>query len=242
MQMHTSLFFASTTYSLNNFSILSVTSLSDPIPFFYSADSIREFLEVGFYETTDNQITENTILLNYIVNYISNEVEDRSALATQLQILRDIFVLPFYCVNFISTNNDIGTGYYAKSVYRLIISDFSLYTFTAMAAVAVLWCACALVYCLTSSCFAPNSSQYPEIDFASRCITVPDGSRHMGMNDILNGLGNSSTTNIENSIKGKKAYVGAQLLDGDISGCMERVVLATGRTELQGLKPRQKYI
>src|SRR5277367_4055492 len=53
-------------------------------------------------------------------------------------------------------------------IFQLIIASYTLYTFTAGALFAVIWCLTAFGLCLRIQ--VPNASLFPEIDIASKAV------------------------------------------------------------------------
>ena len=93
----------------------------------------------------------------------------------EYQYFRNTLALPLiFCnINFFADqpyvpDTLIVNGYLAKDVCRLVISNYSLYIFTILAIVAIIWCAGVIVYCWVFGALAPNLSLFPEIDFASK--------------------------------------------------------------------------
>jgi hypothetical protein len=243
LQLHVSSLFATTTYSLANYSIISVELESMPLPFIYSAAAIRDILNIAFYNATLNETgADGTNFLSYVVFAMNSETRSLSS-----QLLRNVLALPLYCVNanYISIPGDppvpdnglITTGYFANPVFRVVIADYSLYTFTTLALLSLLWCIGAMSYCWIARSVAPNFSQYPEIDFASKCISVSDDNSDKGMDFLLRGLGNANSKAVETRIKKEMIFIRATV---QTSGSDGAVVFARSDV-FRTLEGRKRY-
>ncbi len=96
------------------------------------------------------------------------------------------------------------------------------------------------IYCLMATYLAPNISEYPEIDFASKSIrtAVVNGTGN-DMVDVLEGLGNANSSDIEEKVKGKRFFVRAAKPAGSD---LERVVFTTNDDGLDFLNPGRRYL
>jgi hypothetical protein len=238
---------------LDNSSIQSVEITVPAVPFNYSAADVIAVLQIGFlpYKFA-NESNGATYVLSYIAEVISRCSTYGVVSDDEYRLLRNILALPLYSVNSnriwpnetldLLPNQDLHvTGYLAKDVNLVVISDYSLYTFTVLALLALTWCACVLVYCWVIGDHAPNISQYPEIDFASKC-KASSSMDETGMAIVLRGLGNSNSTDVENRIQGTSIFVRAERPDYDEPCNLEgRVVLATN-DKLEKLKAKKKYL
>lgn len=251
-QLHVSSLYATSAYNLDNSSILSVEITAPAVPFNYSAADVMAVLEIGFLPYKANESNSATYVLYYIAYVISKYSAYGVVSDVEYRLLRNILALPLYSVNQnriwpsetvdLLPNQDLYVpGYLAKDVNLVLISDYSLYTFTVLALLSLLWCACVLVYCWVIGENTPNISQYPEFDFASKC-KASSGMDETGMAIVLEGLGNSNSTDIENRIQGTNIFVRAARPDYDeLCNFEGRVVLATNG-KLEKLKAKKKYL
>jgi hypothetical protein len=245
MQLHVSTFQATTVYSLENSSILSVEATTFPVPFNYSAIDVLQVLGLGLQVNSSNQ-TSN--ILNVVNQQLAN-ANNGESLSLADPLLRNIVALPLYSANgnidaqeyegnLTFPNNMLTTGYFAQAVSRVIIADYSLYMFTLLAVLALLWCACGLGYCWIHGGVVPNGSQYPEIEFASKCVVTPNEMDYVGVDVLLKGLGNGNSRDIERRIKSKRIFVGAP---HDVMP--SAIVLVTAKNDqVEGLKAGNKYL
>ena len=137
----------------------------------------------------------------------------------------------------------ITTGYFADSMYRVKIARYSLYTFTVLALGTLCWCAGVLMYSWIAGGVAPNSSQYPEIDFASKCTFGVSGAgdQDAAMSIVLHGLSNATSKNVETQIKQRSVFVGAYSVAHG-NEIEERVALVSGIDMVERLHAGRKYI
>ena len=164
--------------------------------------------------------------------------------------MRNILTIPLLVINAeqlpISGNFDIPGdlavyGYAAKSHYRLVISNYSLYTFTVLALMAIIWSGCVLAYCWGFGGVVANMSQFAEIDFASKCVEGVSAGKDLGMSAMLYGLGNTATAEVKEGIREKTIFLGALRSDVMFPSVEGRVVLST-TDEVDELTERRKYL
>jgi hypothetical protein len=88
-----------------------------------------------------------------------------------------------------------------------------LYGFIVGSALSLVWCIVLLA--LFISFQIPNSSLFPEIDFASRCIAskIPDHSSSVGR--LLFPLGNATSGVVQDRLERTRFFVGAGKKLGD---------------------------
>ena len=104
----------------------------------------------------------------------------------------------------------------------------------------IIWYSGIFVYCLMASYLAPNISEYPEIEFASKLVRtrVVNGMED-DMAGVLEGLGNAHSGDIEDKVKGKRLFVrAAKPTDSDL----ERVVVTTNDDGLDFLNGGRRYL
>ena len=221
---------------------MSIQSLSH-VPFNYSAKDVIEVLRSAF----DNpRVTAVATFIDSVVQEYSLQGNDSGG---DSSLIRNFFALPLFASNIEQLS--LGTiqypeemqvtGYLAKEIYRVVISEVSLYAFTCLSALALVWCGSVLVYCWGFGSLPPNMSQYPEINFASRCSSCFDED-DTGMGGMLKGLGNATSADIEKRIKGKTVYVGATTPPGAMRSDVAGMIVLATTGKLQDLRARKKYL
>jgi hypothetical protein len=133
-------------------------------------------------------------------------------------LFRNLIALPLYTFNLgtITPNvtnweypeNFHTTGYFTKRIYRLVISGYSLYIFSILAGLTLVWCGLVLWYCWRQRGLPPNLSTFPEVDFGTKCVN--------GFDCCFSRLGNAGTRDIKSRISGKNIFVGAAKDNDDI--------------------------
>jgi hypothetical protein len=124
-------------------------------------------------------------------------------------------------------------GYFASASNRLVVSLVSLAVFTGLSMVVMLWCLLGLMYCWIFGSPSPNSSRYPELNFAAKVIA----DHGHGGPSWLTGLGNTTNDNIKKRVGAKVLYVGSLPSDKGV----DRVVMGTA-PGLKALKSGQPYL
>jgi hypothetical protein len=153
-----------------------------------------------------NESQSLAIMLALEVGAGDGSVQRKANLETQL--FHNLLTLPLYTFNVgMMTpyetpypDNFRTTGYYTRSIYRILIADYSLYLFSGLAIGALVWCGIVLSYCWRQPRHVPNLSAFPELDFATKYVA--------GSSYSLQGLGNAGTRETVNKITGK-IFVGA---------------------------------
>ena len=222
--------YATTEYDLNDWSIQSVELTAPPTPYNYSAADLFTVLEVAFNSRASENVTSTAGILSYISSLIAydsamfqpwyQELED-SGIGERglgdLVFLQNIMALPLCCVNTYHIHahdkyvppidGSNVTSYFAKDIYRVVISKYSLYTFSTLAVIALLWSGIALLFCWNFGGVSPNVSQYPEVDFASKCSACPSESQESGTGVLLKKLRNANSEFIEDQIKENVIFI-----------------------------------
>ena len=222
MQLHVNSRKATTAYSLHNSSILSVKpSASEPVPFLYSAPEVLDVL--GYALNSNSQRNENFTLvldvsqsfLTQIASIILHNSFNGTTSNVEYDLFRTLLTLPMYYVNAgMITDHSVPEdqriplehhikGYLAKDHFQLRISKYTLYAYTALALMILLWCAVICGYCWFKGAATPNMSLYPEINFAAKCRDD-----EFGMGCMLKGLGNSNSKEVEKQIAKMHVFVG----------------------------------
>jgi len=71
------------------------------------------------------------------------------------------------------------------------------------------WSAVVFLYCLISGGLPPNVSEYPEVDFASKIVSVSgQPETGGGLETLLKGLGNAKTGDLIPRFRDQKLFVG----------------------------------
>ena len=257
VQLHISEYLGTAVYNIPNGTIENVEVSTDPVAFDYPASDLQKIYSVALNGT----LTESTIeqelysvrgmLLFYLASVIAGTSGAGRQTGFEHELFRNFLALPLYAVNYnklrlpsepIPENlrNTITTGYFGTILYRLVIRWYSLYTFTILGAIVIAWYSGIFIYCLMATYLAPNISEYPEIDFASKSIrtAVVNGAGN-DMADVLEGLGNANSSDIEEKVKGKRFFVRAAKPAGSD---LERVVFTTNDDGLDFLNPGRRYL
>lgn len=256
VQLHISNYLADIVYSIPDGEIQSVSPLSDPIPSFYSAIDLLEVYSIAFNVTLTSSanlfqaLTEiPTTLFLYVVGMIDATSGAGRQTGVETAAFQNLLALPLYAVNYnkLREYGDplppdlqylITSGYFANSLYRIVIANWTLYVFTIISTCTLVWCAAMLVYCWVAKVVMPNTSDYPEFDFASKCLA--NNGEHCeedgGLRTIFDGFGNADTANIVEQIKARRLFVGARTL-----GPSERVVIVADNP-LRELEAGKKYL
>jgi hypothetical protein len=155
------------------------------------------------------------------------------------ELFQNLITLPLYTFNLgaLTLNNtDLelpekfnSTEYYTKRIFRVLISNYSLYIFTAFALSTLIWCCAIFWYCWSRRSLAPNVSCFPEVDFATKYA--------VGTPYLFQGLGNACSRDIEH-IVGRQIFVGATK---DRDKYSAHIVLSVDR-DMDSLVAGKKYL
>lgn len=190
------------------------------------------------------------MLLMYLTQLIDNGSLRGRNTSLEQDALRSFIALPLYYVNLskmrpVDENFRLPDvhrvkGHLARELDRIIISSGTLFTFSVLATVTMGWCLCVLVYGVLSRKLPPNTSQYSEIDFASKSVSSSED--HDGIMEVcLKGLGNAASKEIEERIKGRKMYVRCIATEEGMTPEAEGVVVIATDGKGESLKARRKY-
>jgi len=248
LQLHVSSGFANVGYNLDNSTIQFAEYTAPPTPYFYSPADILTVLEVGFGNVENSSSYLPSV---YMVGFVASLVQTNSLIGVEsgyeASIFRNILTIPLVYVNLLQFGNasdlpmdSLVSGYAAKSHYRVIISNYSLYTFTVLAIMAMCWSGCVLAYCWGLGNVEANMSHFAEMDFASKCVQGVLARKDLGIGEIFYGLGNTATTEVKERIKGKLLFLGAMKSDALFPSTEGTVVLSTAG-EVEELIERKKY-
>lgn len=158
-----------------------------------------------------------------------------SSLTNQLQILRSVLAVAI--VEWGTEKPTPGpvpiTAYFASAGYRVAVSPVSRALFTCLSLATLVWCLVGLLFCWLFGSPSPNTSQFPELDFAAKVTTDSGG----GIPPWLAGLGNTTNMAVRKRIQGKVLYVGSMPSDKGL----DRVVIATAPV-MKGLTFGRPYL
>ena len=210
------------------------TSINDICPI-TSGQALNNIDPGSVEQAVNGSIAES--LLNMLVIEIDTNSADSGISSGGL--FSNLIILPLYTFNIGTITPNITnwaypekfltTAYFAKPIYRLIISNYSLYIFTILAYGTMIWCAAVLWHCWKQQGLSPNLSHFPEIDFATKYAT--------NMPSILQRLGNAGTRDIENQITKKFIFVGAARDNDEMA---PRIVFSTDGN-VKNLISRREY-
>jgi hypothetical protein len=150
---------------------------------------------------------------------------------TEMDILRSFLTFMLHFASDPLPPAPLYHGYVAKETYRIIVSTYSQYVFAVLGCVTVVWCGVLLIYCGLSG-VGPNLSLFPEFDFATK-VDISEG-----MPDLLAGMGNATSAEIKERIKGEKLYSGCINIDNGLT----RVGIGATGSNLGGLRHGERYL
>jgi hypothetical protein len=251
-QLHVSSGFVNAGYDLDNSSIEFVTYTAPPSPYNYTSGDIFDVLHAGFgfYNQSNNS---NLLISANILGGFAYQIQENSLIGVvsgdELNVARNILTIPLIIVNevefqdpnFVVPGDYAVNGYLAKSHYRVLISNYSLYTFSILAIIAMCWSGCVLVYCWRFGGVQANMSHFAEIDFAAKCSPGSSAHNDLGMGDMLHGLGNTESGEVKKRTKGKTVFLGAMKSYALFPSIEGTVVLST-KGEVGELRQKEKYL
>ena len=249
--------YATTAYSLHNSSIQAVIPSSKiSTPFLYPAEDIFTVLQYAFnsHSVQEGDISFAMNVSDAFLERIAATIQENSFLgitsADEYDLLRNLLALPLYFVNVpftkasnLSASGQIPSanrvkGYLATDSFRLVISIYTLYTFTTLALITLSWCAIVWAFCWFRGGNTPNISLYPEIDFAAKIRNAD-----VSMTEILNGLGNGNRLRVEKNIVGTRVFVSGNGVRNIIDNADETkaIIMTTIKTG-HSLEAGRKYL
>jgi len=182
MILSTSQIFTRSVYSLANSSVISVDPQSDPIPTLIPASDVLSILDFVFLIPDPT----STKILTAVIDGIRKGSAQSKYDAREISILCSTLIL---LITQISQAPLPGPspilGYQAQQIYRILVSPLSRYLFTILSLVVWTWCAGILVYCWSRDYHVPETTFFPEIDFARNVLAMGKG-----VPDWLTGNGN----------------------------------------------------
>lgn len=249
---------ATVVYSIPDGAIQSVSPSSSPVSSFYSASDLRQIYAIAFNVTSSaspdlfQTLTQvQTMLFTYVIGVIQAISSYGRPEGIESEVFHNLLALPLFVVNYnkLHENGDplpsdleymFTTGHFGRALYRIVIAPATLYVFTVLSVCTLIWCACILSYCWFIGTVAPNMSEYPEFDFASKCAPNPGETNQENLlGALFDGLGNADNISIEKQIKGRLFFVGGAPYFR-ARGEIERVFLSL--KALSQLQPDKKYL
>jgi len=223
-------------YDLFDLSIQYAEPVVSPNPLQIPAADIFSIFDIIFDTSNDTISGSQVLLIEYLNSMISTYSQRGRRMPKEYDAIRALFVLSLVYVNnvylgFPNSTADfksrVTTGYFARSRLQIVINPRIHKAFTVLGCVVLAWCLWLTIWCSASSVVAPNSTDFPEIDFAARVIKSEE------LVELLDGLGNASTQRVERECMAKTLYLTAMEIEDDDS--TQRLVLATkaGNTKLE---------
>jgi hypothetical protein len=196
------------------------------------AVGVKSIFDFGLNATEGTNTSES---IQFLVSAIQRSTVLEDSLASQLRILRSVLAVAI--VDWGTENPAPGpvpiTGYFASAGYRVTVSPISRALFTGLSLATLVWCLVGLLFCWVFGSPSPNTSQFPELNFAAKVTTDSGG----GIPPWLAGLGNATNVTVRKRIQGKVLYVGSTPSDKGV----DRVVIGT-TPALKGLAFGRAYL
>jgi hypothetical protein len=205
MQLHVSRGPITTVYNSTNAFIVSVNPFknTESITFMYAADDIFYVLQSIFNNSeypgdSSTELSPAADFIDTMSKILYGSLQGPNLELLEKSFFRNFLAFPLYYVNEarawprsleLPTDMQV-TGYRAKDQYQLIISMFSLCTFTVLTVLTLIWCAVVLLYCWFQRTNTPITSLYPEFDFAANVV---DNSQ----NEWFRGMKNADSRDVE---------------------------------------------
>jgi hypothetical protein len=196
----------------------------------YSAVNILSYLNVVFageYPNATDYDAAEAVISFFYEQYENYSFLETFGTSSGIDFLRNTLALPLYSSSAGDQANPdylpyyLTTGYFVKDVDRLIISAYSLYTFTVLSMILLAWSASALVYCSWIEGFSPSMTQYPELDFAAQCCTSRNPSECPGIGEEIRELNSSISSNFTTWVKPKIIFLRPGWVSSDIENGAE---------------------
>lgn len=102
-------------------------------------------------------------------------------------------------------------------------------------ALSLVWCIVLLALCISFE--IPNSSLFPEIDFASRCIESETPGHSSSIGRLLFPLGNAISRDVQHQLEQTRFFVGARQ---ELGETVQHVTIAT-EAAMNGLEKGKMY-
>ena len=251
MQFHVSTLSVRMVYRLNDSSIQRVTpDLGSLHRATYPANDMLHYLDLVFQIHTSVTDPSSVVMSNFLTNIIQHAIASiRKGNHAEYFVLRNFLASTLYLLSRhprpASIKKDLPpyptfyetTGYFAKDVYRVKFSVYSLYSFSILPMITLLWCSGIFIYCLVKGYVEPNLSSFTEVDFATTSWVNISTLKGAEMNSLWKGISNARTQAIEERIKGKTIFVGAISVPiGE-----EAIVLETHRRDMNNLRVKKLY-
>jgi hypothetical protein len=259
--------YATTAYDKTNLSILSIISLSDPLPRPLNASDFKELYTIVLGDIPDQKNSSTSIILS--TSAVTYTVQFGLGWALRLyqslfstytdgglSLLRSLIAMALQFST--QTNQMIGSldiepdtrviATMATTSYRARGQLWTVWVFGVLPFSLTLWSIGCLVGIYLWGPDTPNTSLFPEIDVISKSNhPVQRGYQETGrldesLEDIssltrTSGLGNGMSAAVVEHLSKRKIYCRSY----EAPNNREIIVLVTERSQLQGLKPHRKY-
>jgi hypothetical protein len=185
--------YATVAYDRQNFSILSVESVSPPEPVTYDPNDFRAIYSRAFVpsanKTSDDTIAVEALLFQtgWLLRLYQDDYRDDKE--TPLTYLQGLLTIPvqFYTAafeyanatyarnaiilegNYLNVPSDLETKVSAALIkFRVQAKDWTFWVFCGVVSILMLWCGIIFVWILIQETAFPNISSFAEINFGSK--------------------------------------------------------------------------
>lgn len=179
---------ATVAYDAVNVSILSVESLTNPIPTAVNISDFKLYCDIVLapVPATLNMTANESIYENSCTDFSAGfglcfilrlyETDYTAYSDGGLSILRGFLAVPFQFSTALQQMGDINkfpkenhvTASLSKNSYRAIVEPWTVFIFAALAALVISWGIGCLVWLTVYGPYSPNTSFFPEIDITSK--------------------------------------------------------------------------
>lgn len=253
--------YATVAYDIANLSIMSVESMTDPVP-----EKIDPSAFVSFFAALAKPIPENVTVTDPLFKEAAASYATQQGLGFVMRlfhskfsaskqsptsILRSFLVVPiqfsttmWQAVSFDTVPADLKVqASLAKSSYRAVSDAWNVLVFGALTGIFCIWVLACLLWVTIFGPNSPNNSLYPEIDIASKCNSQGTLASARDIEDLENltrqyGLGNGESWKVLKSIEGKRIYCGSS---SALNGGGEVVAIVTQGGQVDPLRRKEKY-
>jgi hypothetical protein len=209
--------YATVAYDRQNFSILSVESVSPPEPVTYDPSDFRAIYSRTFVpsanKTSDDTIAVEALLfqIGWLLRLYQDDYRDDKE--TPLTYLQGLLTIPvqFYTAafeyanatyarnaitlegNYLNVPSDLETEVSAALIkFRVQAKDWTFWVFCGVVSVLTLWCGIIFVWVLSQEAAFPNISSFAEINFGSKWF-LPNSQGNLGGNSCQSGTEGSQS-------------------------------------------------
>jgi hypothetical protein len=239
MQAHVSTIKLTSGYNLFNSSIQFTTAVTEPETYYVGAADLFSIFDTIFANSNTTTSGPQGILIPWITSSISDSSQNNRRIPSEYNQIRALLLLSLVYVNSAyligndTSTSRITTGHYVHSRFRIQINPHLLVAFVVLGCLVLVWCWVITIICSAGCIIAPNSTDFPEVDFAARVIKSDD------FRQILDGLGNASSEKVKDHFMGKTLYLGVKKLA--ITDLCQTVELNTTAHQ-NGLKVGDRYM